>query len=321
MLYVTIPTYNRAACLEHTLDRIIPQLTETAQCVVFDNASTDGTPDVAAAAMRRSPFVRSVRNPVNIGGSANFLRCFEVAPEGWIWLLSDDDSPRTDAIEKIEQEIARYPDACYINFATTILDNHKIRRTTTTVTMGIAEFVDALDSFSNLLFITAGVHNLALTRKHLPWTYSDIATHGCQVAITLRTLAAAPATTAVRSQFYIADVAGGMAWDWNTVAVGIYRLLDLIPDLQPRKRFAEKIFRVFTPTPPYGVFRQILSCLRMSDTILHQEITKYSTLAAAIHRYRLRCMFALSCQVLASLGVRRALQTLALIVQNRRGGE
>ena len=71
MLYVTIPTYNRAACLEHTLDRIIPQLTETAQCVVFDNASTDGTPDVVAAAMRRSPFVRSVLNPVNIGGSVN----------------------------------------------------------------------------------------------------------------------------------------------------------------------------------------------------------------------------------------------------------
>ena len=89
MLYITIPTYNRAAALKKTLEIILPQLHENAQCVVLDNCSTDATPDVVAEAQRQSPYLRSIRNGVNVGGGANQLRCFEVAPTGWIWLLSD----------------------------------------------------------------------------------------------------------------------------------------------------------------------------------------------------------------------------------------
>ena len=310
MLYVTIPTYNRAACLGHTLDQILPQLTETAQCVVFDNCSTDGTPDVVAAAMRRSPFLWSVRHPVNVGAGANFLRCFEVAPEGWIWLLSDDDSPHADAIHTIESEISRHPDACYINFATTILEKRKEHRPETTVTSGIAEFVNALDSFSNLIFITAGVHNLALNRPHLPWTYTDIASHAPHVAITLRSLASAPGVKAVQSAQSIADLMGPCSWNWDTVALGTYQLLELIPDLKSRTRFAEIIFRVFPPTPSHGAFRRTLSGLRANDTILSQDIRRYSTLAAAIHRYQWQCMFAIFCQYISRRGARRSLQSI-----------
>jgi glycosyltransferase involved in cell wall biosynthesis len=89
MLYITIPTYNRAAALKKTLEIILPQLHENAQCVVLDNCSTDATPDVVAHAQRQSPYLRTIRHGVNVGGGANFLRCFEVAPTGWIWLLSD----------------------------------------------------------------------------------------------------------------------------------------------------------------------------------------------------------------------------------------
>lgn len=317
MLYVTIPTYNRAACLQHTLDRILPQLTETAQCVVFDNCSTDGTPDVVGAAMRRSPFLQSVRHPVNIGGCANFLRCFEVAPEGWVWLLSDDDSPHADAIRTIESEISRHPHACYINFATNILEKRKEHRPETTVTSGLAEFVNALDSFSNLIFVTAGVHNLALNRPHLPWTYTDIASHAPHVAITLRALASAPGVQAVQSAHHIADLVGESVWNWNTVALGTYRLLDLIPDIQSRTRFAEIIFRVFSPTPGHGAFRHTLSGLRTSDTTLDQDILRYSILAAAIHKYQWACLLAVFCQAIAPFGGRRILQSLHSIFHLR----
>ncbi len=317
MLYVTIPTYNRAACLQHTLDQILAQLTENAQCIVFDNCSTDGTPDVVAAAMRRSPFLRFVRHPVNVGAGANFLRCFEVAPEGWIWLLSDDDSPHADAIHTIESEISRHPDACYINFATNILEKRKEHRLETTVTSGMAEFVNALDSFSNLIFITAGVHNLALNRQHLPGSYADIASYAPHVAITLRSLASAPGVQAVQSAHHIADFVGESAWNWNTVGLGTYRLLDLIPDLQSRTRFAEIIFRVFPPTPGHGAFRHTLSGLRTSDTTLHQDIVRYSILAAAIRRYQWACLFAVFCQAIAPFGGRRILQLLHSIFHLR----
>lgn len=310
MLYVTIPTYNRAACLQHTLDQILPQLTETAQCIVFDNCSTDGTPDVIAAAMRRSPFIRTVRHSVNVGGSANFLRCFEVASEGWIWLLSDDDSPHTDAIRTIESEISRHPNACYFNFATNILEKRKEDRPQTTVTSGMAEFVNALDSFSNLIFITAGVFNLGLTRQHLASATADIGTQAPHVGIILRTLDSAPRVRAVQSADSIANLVGECTWNRETVGLGTFRLLDLISDRTSRDRFAEKVFRVFPPAPSHGAFRRTLSGLRTSDTILHQDIIRYSILAAAIHRYQWACLFAIVCQIIASCGARRLLRWL-----------
>ena len=47
------------------------------------------------------------RNNVNIGMSANILRCFEDScdRDGWLWILSDDDYIKDNAIEIIQKSI------------------------------------------------------------------------------------------------------------------------------------------------------------------------------------------------------------------------
>ena len=321
MLYITIPTYNRAAALKKTLEIILPQLHENARCVVLDNCSTDATPDVVAQAQRQSPYVRTVRHPVNIGGSANFLRCFEVAPEGWIWLLSDDDAPHHDAVATIEAEISRHPDACYINFATIRRPPAKpLHRPSTTVSIGIDGLVEALDHFGNLLFITAGVHNLEHNRPSLRLAALEIASHAVHVAVTLNTLALNPSLRTVQSSGIIADLDGPASWSPDAVTTGLLRLLPLIPNLGTRRLFANKMFEMFPPGTPQGTYRHLLSGMRTSDAMLSNAIERYGFLAATIHRYRVPTMVAILCQAVAPYGPRVALQSIHSLVRGRRSG-
>lgn len=321
MLYITIPTYNRAAALKRTLEIILPQLHENAQCVVLDNCSTDDTPDVVAEAQRQSPYLRTIRHGINVGGGANFLRCFEVAPTGWIWLLSDDDAPHRDAIATIEEEISRHPDACYINFATTRLPPAKpFHRPSTTVSNGIDGLVEALDYFGNLLFITAGVHNLELNRPSLMYAYLETASFAVHVAITLNSLALNPALRTVQSSGIIADLDGPAGWSHDAVRTGLPRLLALIPDIGTRRRFADKMFQFAHPGTDQGAYRRLLSGMRTSDMMLSNDIERYSFLAATIHRFRVPAMVAILCQAVAPYGPRAALRSIHSLARGRRSG-
>ncbi len=319
MLYITIPTYNRAAPLKRTLEIILPQLHEHAQCVVLDNCSTDATPDVIAEAQRQSPYLRTIRHGVNVGGGANFLRCFEVAPTGWIWLLSDDDAPHRDAIATIEEEISRHPDACYINFATIRRPPAKpFHRPSTTVSIGIDGLVEALDHFGNLLFITAGVHNLEHNRPSLRLAALEIASHAVHVAITLNTLALNPSLRTVQSSGIIADLDGPAGWNPDAVTTGLLRLLPLIPDLRTRRLFADKLFEMFPPGTHQGTYRHLLSGMRTSDTMLSNDIERYGFLAATIHRYQVPAMAAILCQAVAPYGPRAALRWIHSLARGGR---
>lgn len=321
MLYITIPTYNRAAALKNTLEIILPQLHEKAQCVVLDNCSSDATPDVVAEAQRQSPYLRTIRHGINVGGGANFLRCFEVAPTGWIWLLSDDDAPHRDAIATIEEEISRHPDACYINFVTIRRPPAKpCHRPSTTVSVGIDGLVEALDHFGNLLFITAGVHNLEHNRPSLRLAALEIASHAVQVAITLNSLALNPSLRTVQSSGAIANLDGPAIWSPDAVTTGLLRLLPLIPDLRMRRLFANKMFEMFPPGTHQGTYRHLLSGMRTSDAMLSNDIERYGFLAATIHRYRVPAMVAILCQAVAPYGPRAALRAIHSLVRGRRSG-
>ena len=319
MLYITIPTYNRAAALKKTLEIILPQLHENAQCVVLDNCSTDATPDVVAEAQRQSPYLRTIRHGVNVGGGPNFLRCFEVAPTGWIWLLSDDDAPHRDAIATIEEEISRHPDACYINFATTRCPPAKpFHRPSTTVSTGIDGLVESLDSFGNLLFITAGVHNLERNRPSLMLAYLETASFAVHVAITLNTLALNPSLRTVQSSGVIAALDGPATWSHDVVTTGLLRLLPLIPDLRNRRLFADKMFELFPPGTAQGTYRHLLSGMRTSDAMLSDDVARYGFLAATIQRFRVPAMVAILCQAVAPYGPRAVLRWIHSLARGGR---
>ena len=116
LLSLCIPTYNRAALLSQSLQAILsqitPQMADTVEVVVLDNASPDDTPQVVQQAMADFPWVtlRSVRHSQNIGCDANFTTAHNHAHGKFVYLLSDDDALLPGAVAKLLDLIAQRPD-------------------------------------------------------------------------------------------------------------------------------------------------------------------------------------------------------------------
>lgn len=92
-LGIAFPSFNRAEFLGQSLASVARDAAPWGGAVsvlVCDNASTDHTPTIVAAAQRDFPALRSVRHATNLGGVANILRCIELTEAEWIWVLPDD---------------------------------------------------------------------------------------------------------------------------------------------------------------------------------------------------------------------------------------
>lgn len=106
-LSICIATYNRAAFIAATLDRIIPQMTDECEIVVSDNASTDNTQQVVSDYARRVGRLRYFRQDTNRGLDRNFDRAVELACGEYCWLMSDDDWLKPGAINRVLSALAR----------------------------------------------------------------------------------------------------------------------------------------------------------------------------------------------------------------------
>lgn len=90
-LTVAVPVYNEAEMLRATLEEVSRQSFGDFVVLVFDNASTDATPDVAAEFAARDGRFRHVRQPHNKGALANFHESLLAAETPFfIWRAADD---------------------------------------------------------------------------------------------------------------------------------------------------------------------------------------------------------------------------------------
>lgn len=86
---VCIPTYNRAAFVREAIESVLRQTRQDFEIIVFDDASTDATPEVVGQV--DDDRVRYFRQERNVGVSANRNSCLAVARGEYIaWLDSDD---------------------------------------------------------------------------------------------------------------------------------------------------------------------------------------------------------------------------------------
>lgn len=105
-----VVTHNRRELLAHCLDALAAQERAVDTVVVIDNASTDGSGDVA----RAHPLGADVHTlPVNVGGAGGFAagmaRGLHTHDADWLWLMDDDTIPRPEALTALMDAVSAHP--------------------------------------------------------------------------------------------------------------------------------------------------------------------------------------------------------------------
>jgi hypothetical protein len=91
LVTIGVPVYNGERFLAEAVGSALAQDYGAIRVVIADNASTDGTPQIAGELAAADPRVAVIRHPVNIGANPNFNDLIERASSPYFkWLAADD---------------------------------------------------------------------------------------------------------------------------------------------------------------------------------------------------------------------------------------
>lgn len=108
---IGLPVYNGERRLPHALESLLRFEGPSFRVVVVDNASEDGTQQVATEFARRDSRISYFRNERNIGACPNFLRALELADSPYFMWASDDDGWQANYLEELHAALEQRPDA------------------------------------------------------------------------------------------------------------------------------------------------------------------------------------------------------------------
>lgn len=118
LLTIIIPTYNRAnnlSLLLRTLATELYGLGGKVDIIIGDNASSDNTASVISTFLESVPTAKILRHSSNIGPEENFCRCIDISNTRFLWILGDDDLPKSGVISQILKYLsAANPDLLYL---------------------------------------------------------------------------------------------------------------------------------------------------------------------------------------------------------------
>ncbi|MEV0824549.1 CDP-glycerol:glycerophosphate glycerophosphotransferase [Nonomuraea rubra] len=105
---VVVITYNDADRLPRAVRSVLRQSLRDLEVIISDDASTDGTPEVARRLARADPRVRYLRRPVNSGGcGAPRNDGIDAAASPYVMFLDSDDELPRHACKSLLTEIER----------------------------------------------------------------------------------------------------------------------------------------------------------------------------------------------------------------------
>jgi len=173
LLTIAIPTYNRPVQLRQTLEVVLKQIQgkSRVRLLVLDNHSEVPAAQILGElGVGLNEQVSIVRHTFNIGANANIMRSFELCETEWLWVLGDDDEPRSNAVQTILKDatgdhvFAAY--SCpYAALAKPLPNGHLSGQT-------IAELFEAVDYLlPPMTMLSACVYRVASLRKRLTTGY------------------------------------------------------------------------------------------------------------------------------------------------------
>lgn len=247
-LTVAIPTYDRNEILWESVKKLLPQLTGDCELHIVDNGSPVPVVDTLKPLLALWPDapVRITRNPVNIGGAANILRCFELALGEWMWCVGDDDTAAQGAISQILTDVRRLSHAVFIHYSSPV-DAHDADLTV----HGQEEFIASSISYNGMMFTPAGVYRMKKVLPALRFGYLYAYTWGPHLAVVLSSLAQGE-TCEIRSfHLIVSNKGAGKENMWSPIGflTGRQAMLELSMSDRSRAILAQKI--VQSPSVEY----------------------------------------------------------------------
>lgn len=97
---ILIPTHNSGAFIARAIESVINQSYPNIEIIIGDNASGDGTYEIAKSYATKNCTLRIYRNSENIGPVRNWLRCSALAQGKYAAFLFSDDWYEPSFIEK-----------------------------------------------------------------------------------------------------------------------------------------------------------------------------------------------------------------------------
>ncbi len=123
-LTIALPTYNRQRLLDQQLawlSNAIKGYEHELEIIISDNCSDDQTPEIIRKWVPAfaGTTLRLNRNSENIGAVRNIAHCMRMARGRHVWVISDDDPIKTEAVGYVLDRLRETPDMALIllNFA------------------------------------------------------------------------------------------------------------------------------------------------------------------------------------------------------------
>lgn len=172
ILTIAIPTFNRNLILKKNLQSILRQFDNRFQIVIIDNHSDIPVTETLADEIASFGHLEVIRNKANVGLSGNVIKCFELCKTEWLWVLGDDDEALPNIVPLIEEYLTMHSDVWYFNFNSDLVEmNTGKDRYMDTITIGINQFFEKIDSTSNVIFISSGIYNVPKTFHAIKFAY------------------------------------------------------------------------------------------------------------------------------------------------------
>lgn len=237
LLTVAIPTYDRPVELHKCVEHLAAQTDMRFNLLIVDNASPVPADRVLEDLVSTFPGanISIVRNKANVGGDSNILRCFELCNTEYVWVLGDDDIPLPNAIETVYSTLKENPEILFVNFTCELYERSREYQART-----LDEFLDTVDSFSNVLFLSNSIFHRKRVIGHLPAAYHFSFAMAPHVVLVLKALMDGPGMCllSARQIVHWALPPDGGRWSVATQLLGQGALLDLPLSPDNRKRLA-----------------------------------------------------------------------------------
>lgn len=98
-LTIGVPVYNSETLLEQCLGNLAAQTFPDFKVIILDNASTDGTRDIAQRFAAQDPRFEYHRQPRNVGAKQNFADVLARADTDYFMWRADDDTSDVNFVE------------------------------------------------------------------------------------------------------------------------------------------------------------------------------------------------------------------------------